>query len=357
MILPATYQSGLLLMIFALLCAGLWTSTFKAARPFRYELYYIDFSVGMVLCAVVAAYTLGSLQSSELTFSDNFLVSNYHQMAFAFAAGMLFNLGNVLMLAAISAGAIALCVPLTFGMALLVLSVWDFVGDMRINPVLLFGGEAVVLAACIVIAAAYLRYRQAVAAAAKKAFSLDPRSKEGKRKAKTKNPLIPVILAVVAGVMLGFFPRVLDIARSGDSGIAPYGLTLLFSGGVLLSTLVYAPFVVAFPISGTSIAITDYFRGGMKGHLLGILGGVLLCAGLLSGNIVVGTIAARLLGPVLVTALAQAVPLVAILAGAIFWKEFKSGAISTTPLVWGGFFLYAVGVALVAFAPVIGLSK
>jgi glucose uptake protein len=356
MILPATYQSGLLLMIFALLCAGFWTSTFKAAKSFRYELYYLDFSAGVLLFAIVAAYTLGSLRSSELTFSDNLLIANYHQMAYAVAAGMVFNLANVVMLAAISVGGIALCVPLTFGMALLILSIWNFVADMRINAVLLFGGVLLILAAGAVIVVAYFRYRQALAEAAKKAFMLDPRSKEGRRKAKGPSPAVPVALAVVAGVILGFAPQVLDLARVGDSGIAPYGLTLLFSAGVFLSTLIYAPFVLAFPIGGVSVSLADYFRAGTKGHVLGILGGVLFCSAALSSNIVAGTIVGRLLGPVLVTGLAQAVPLVAIVLGLIFWKEFSRGS-SAAPLVWGGFLLYAVAVALIAFAPVYGLSK
>jgi glucose uptake protein len=181
MILPATYQSGLLLMIFAFVCAGLWTSTFKAAKPFRYELYYLDFSLGTVICGALAAFTLGTLRPNELTFSDNLLITGYRQMAYSMAAGVAFNLGNLLMLAGVSLGGVALCVPAAWGVALVIAATWAFIADLHFNAVLLFGGELVILASVAVIAMAYFRNASAAAEAAKKAFLADPRAKTNRR--------------------------------------------------------------------------------------------------------------------------------------------------------------------------------
>ena len=355
MILPATYLSGLLLMILALACAGSWTSTFKAASPFRYELYYFDFSIGAVLCAVVAALTLGSLRSSELTFADNFLITGYRLMAYAVGAGMVFNLGNVILLAGISVGGMALCVPLAFGIALIINATWDFLGDPRINPLLLFGGVAAILAAVVLLALAHFWRRSEEAEAAKKALQLDPRSKE----AKTKKPRsvaagVAVALAIFGGVILAFSPRLLDVARESETGVAPYGLTLLFAAGVLFSTMFFSPFVINFPIGGMPAPVADYFRVGIRRHLLGILGGVLLCAGALAGNIVIGSAASALLKPSLVMGLAQVAPLVAFLWGVIIFKEFRGASQPISALLWGGFLLYALGGALISVAPLYG---
>jgi glucose uptake protein len=354
MILPATYLSGIILMIVALFCAGSWTSAFKAASPFRYELYYFDLSVGAVLCAVVAALTFGSLHANELTFTDNFLVTSYRLMAYAVAAGVIFSLGAVILLAGISVGGVALCVPVAFGIAFVIDAAWDFLLNPRINALLLFGGAAVVLAAMVLLALAHLRHRRALDQAVKKALQLDPRSKEARRKPKPLASGVPIALALVSGIVFSFPPHVLTAAREGDNGVAPYGLILLFSAGMLFSAIALSPFVINFPIGGAPAAVSDYFRASFRGHFLGILGGALLCAGALAGNLVIGSPAFGMPGPALVAGLGQAGPLVAILWGAIVWREYRGGNESVWGLLWGGFLLYGLGTALISFAPLYG---
>ena len=355
MILPVTYESGLLLMILAFVCAGLWTSTFKAANPYRYELYYLDFSLGALICGVIAAFTLGSLRSNELTFSDNLLITGYRQMAYSFAAGVAFNIGSVILMAGISVGGIALCIPAAWGIALVVLATWDYIADLHMNAVLLFGGEVLLVVAIAAVAIAHFRNASAAAEAAKKAFLADPRVKSSKRKAKSAGSGAALAMAIIAGIILGFSPRVADLARLGESGISPYGLVLLFTCGIFGSTLIFMPFMLAFPVAGTSTTrIAEYFRAKGKNHLLGILGGLLFGASTLAYYVVAGTPAAKLVGLDLVTGLAQAAPLLAILLGVFVWKEFSAATTSTMPLVWGGFLLYGIGVALIAFAPVYG---
>jgi glucose uptake protein len=122
----------------------------------------------------------------------------------------------------------------------------------------------------------------------------------------------------------------------------------------MFSTIGYSPFVITFPIGGSPAVIADYFKGGLRGHILGVLGGIVLCAGALAGNIVLGSTAARLLGPTWILGLTQAAPLVAMLWGVIVWREFRGAVLSVSSFLWGAFLLYAVGVALVAFAPLYG---
>src|SRR5277367_3713030 len=107
MILPASQGATLALLVISLICWGSWANTWKLADKWRFELYYYDFALGFALLAVVAAFTAGSFNSSELTFQENFLITGYRNMAYVVAAGLIFNLGNMLLAAAISLSGMA----------------------------------------------------------------------------------------------------------------------------------------------------------------------------------------------------------------------------------------------------------
>lgn len=354
MILPASELTGLLLMVVALLCLGSWAGTFKAAGRWRYELYYFDLAFGFLLCAVVAALTLGSLRSSELTFQDNLLITGYRKMLYAFTGGIVFTLGNVFLLAGISVGGLALCVPLAFGMALAIGATWDFILDPRANPLMLIGGVGVVLVAMVLLATAFLTYRSAVQESTRKAMELDPRSKQAKRRPKQVAAGVAIIFSLVGGIILCFPPRIIAAAAEGENGVAPYGLVLLFAGGMLFSTFLYAPFVINFPVGNVPASIADYFRATLRQHLLGVLGGAVLAAGLLASLAVKSSPASVLLGVGWLIGLEQSAPLIAMLWGLLVFKEFGDSGERVRTFLWGGFLLFAVAVALIALAPLYG---
>src|ERR1700681_2467680 len=129
MILPTTSQAVLLVLILGLFCWGSWANTQKLAGKWRFELFYYDYSLGVLLCAVAAAFTLGSMNTKELTFQDNFLITGYRNMAFGVAAGMVFNLANLLLVAAISISGMSIAFPLTVGVALIFGIFWNFVAN------------------------------------------------------------------------------------------------------------------------------------------------------------------------------------------------------------------------------------
>ena len=100
MVLPTTYISALLLLVLSFICLGSWVSTFKLAGPrWRFELFCIDFAIGAAALSAIAAFTLGSL-GSDLGFTDRMLVAGHLAQVFLIAAGFIFNLGNMLLLAA-----------------------------------------------------------------------------------------------------------------------------------------------------------------------------------------------------------------------------------------------------------------
>ena len=139
MILPASYSSALLLIIISMLCWGSWANTFKLTAKWRFELFYYDYSLGVLLAAIVAAYTFGSM-GSELSFSDNLLVAGKRNMAYAVAGGMVFNLANMLLVAAISVAGLAVAFPIGIGLALVIGVIWNYFLNPQGNPILLGGG-------------------------------------------------------------------------------------------------------------------------------------------------------------------------------------------------------------------------
>ena len=165
MVLPTTYLAALLLLIGSMLCWGSWANTQKLAGKWRFELFYYDYSIGVVICALVAAYTFGELLPKELTFSDNLLIASKRQIAWAVAAGMVFNLANLLLVAAISVAGMAVAFPISIGLALVIGTVWSYSLNPQGNPTLLFGGALLVVVAIMVDAFAYSAYLEAKKAA------------------------------------------------------------------------------------------------------------------------------------------------------------------------------------------------
>src|SRR5512140_557285 len=111
MILPTTYAAAMLLTMLSLICMGSWANFFKLAQKERFEVWYYDFAIGVLIAAGVAALTFGTLGSDGFVFLDDLMRAGKRNMAYALAAGVLLNLGNMLLMAAISLLGMALAFP------------------------------------------------------------------------------------------------------------------------------------------------------------------------------------------------------------------------------------------------------
>src|SRR5215469_4978017 len=158
MILPTTYSAALLLLIVSMLGWGSWANTQKLSGKWRFELFYYDYSLGMLLCALIAAYTLGEMSSNDLTFTDNLLIAGRRQIVWAISAGGVFNLANLLLVAAIAVSGLAVAFPIGIGLALVIGVASNFLLNPQGNPMLLFGGVFLVVVAILVDAFAYSGY-------------------------------------------------------------------------------------------------------------------------------------------------------------------------------------------------------
>jgi glucose uptake protein len=350
MILPASTLASLLLLVLALICWGSWANSQRLVFKWRFELFYYDFALGMAACILIATFTLGGMNSQELSVTDNFMIASYRKMAFAVAAGILVNLANMLLVAGISLSGMAVAFPLSFGIALIVASVTNLIGNsLAFNAALLFGGLVLVLAAILVDVVAYRSHLDALAAATKSGPMLDPRTKLPVR---TPIAARGILLSILSGIALGFFMPLVDMSRSGEGGVGPYGIALLIGCGMFSSTLLYVPFFVNFPVQGEPMQVRDYFKGAKRQHFWGIFGGFVWAVGLLAALVAVAAPPAALTGPALTTGLLQGAPVLAALWGLLAWREFNGSTQGVKLLMLGTIVLYLAGLTLVSLAPV-----
>lgn len=355
MILPASSSTSLLILVLSMICWGCWANTQKLAGQRRYELYNYDFVFGFLAVAVAAAFTFGSLNAADLTFQENFLITSYRAMAWAIGAGMVFSIGTIFLTATVSISGLAVAFPMALGMAVAVETAWDLTtGTLQMGVLLAMSGILLVLVAIVVVAYAYGSHLDRLLAAVKQpAFRPDPRVKPRTPAPKAARPASAVqaiVLGVISGFGFGFVRPLLDHARAGDNGVAPYGLALLFGGGMLLMTIVMSPFLFNFPVSGEPLGLRHLFSGTGKQHVYGVLGGALAGASLIGGFVVAAAPVTADVAPGLTYALAQGGTVLAALWGLLVWREFGSASARIRALFAVVIILFALGVGMLSVA-------
>jgi glucose uptake protein len=349
MILPTTYVAALLLSIVSMICWGSWANTQKLAGKWRFELFYYDYSLGMLLCAIVLAFTFGSMRSQELTFTDNLLIVSKHQMVYALGAGAVFNLANMLLVAAISVSGLAVAFPVAIGLALVIGVVSNYSLNPQGDPVLLFGGALLVLIAIVVDGAAYSAYLEGKRAAELKGLSPDPRAKAARKRQPGAGR--GIFLAVVSGLLMGSFYPLVEMAKAGEDGLAPYSVGVLFGVGVFVTTLLYVPFFLNFPVEGEPLHAIVYFKGTVGQHLLGILGGAIWMIGGVCNFLASGAPSKLQVGPAVSYALGQGATMISALWGLLVWREFKGANERVKLLLVVMIVLFIAGLAMISVAP------
>jgi glucose uptake protein len=317
LVLPTTYASALLLLLLSFFCLGLWPSLFKrSGAQWRFELFYFDFAIGALLLSVIAAFTFGTF-GSEMAFSDRMLVAGRSAQAWAGAAGFLFNLGNMLLVAAISLLGISAAFPLAIGLALIIESFYNFRAD---NIFLLVSGVVLFILA-IVLDGTACRLRDFVmpkpqAKGAPKTVPPTPSKKKALRTTKG------IILALLGGVALGLFYPVFTKGTAGDFGLGPYAGVLLFSIGMMLSTIVFNFYFMNIAIEGGAIQLNAYFRGKPRQHFLGFAAGAMWATGALAATLAATAPSDIAISTQLRILLPLASAILAVFSGLLLWKEF-----------------------------------
>src|SRR6266851_5306499 len=231
MTLPQTYIATLVLTILTMICWGSWANTFKMAGNWRFELFYFDYSLGVLLAAATAAFTFGTMGSDGFQFLDDLLQTGKRNIFYGFLGGIVFNLANMLLVAAISVAGMAVAFPVGMGLALVIGAILNYIIKPHGNPVLLFGGAAIIVAAIVMDAFAYKAYAAA---------QLETQAKAGLLK--TSAPRVSpkgIVLSLVSGLFMGSFFPLVELGKTFGGGMGPYSIGFVFAVGVFFSTFVF----------------------------------------------------------------------------------------------------------------------
>lgn len=335
MFLPETYATALFLMIVSMLCWGSWANTLKLCPRYRFQLFYWDYAIGVVLGALAWGFTAGSLGHSGPPFWTALTHTPGKALAFAVAGGAIFNVANLLLVAAIEIAGLAVAFPVGIGIALIVGAVSSYFIHPAANPTLLFAGVALVTVAIILDAAAYRRRESSAPAATARG----------------------IILSLVAGVLMGsFYPLVAramstDVARPAVTFVpGPYAVALFFSIGVLLSTFPANWLLMKKPLDGKPpVDGADYARAPLAWHIAGVFGGVVWCCGAVANF--VASQAHVNIGPAVSYSIGQGATMISACWGIFVWHEFAGAPRSAKTLLFAMFFFFLLGLGLIAIAP------
>ncbi len=325
-----SYSLAVIFCFITMLCWGSWANTQKlAGSSWRFELFYWGYVIGIVLLSLIFGLTLGSIGPSGRGFMEDLFQAERYSYLLAFGGGALFNLANILIVAAIAYAGMSVAFPVGIGLVLVLGVVVNYLSNQQGDPIFLFGGVLVVVLAIILDALAYKKLT----------------------KQNQKNPKIGLVLSLVGGFLMSFFYYLvaksmsLDFTNPMPGKFTPYGAVFVFSIGILLSNFLFNILLMRWPIEGDKISPADYFKGNPKVHLVGILGGIIWCIGM-SFSI----IAAEKAGPAISYGLGQGATLIAALWGVFIWKEFKAAPKSTNKLLAGMFTLFLLGLGLIVYA-------
>jgi glucose uptake protein len=336
MILPQTYVQCMLILILGTLCLGSWAATYRVSGKWRFELYYVDFAIGAGIAALVYAFTLGDLGFDGFSVIDDLMHAAKRQWLFAFTGGVIFNLGNMLIVGAISVAGMAVGMMLGAGLGILAgIGISQFLRTGT-NQALMGGSMFLTLAAIASMAIAYtMLAADRRAAAAAEQTGKKPRRQPGVTKG--------IVVASIGGLLMGAMFPVFGRSQGGEVGLGPYSAVTLFALGLVTSTFVYSMFFMNLPIQGEPVEVMDYVRAGGKIHLLGLLGGILWCTGFLAVFVALACPAEIQPNRFVVYALLQAAPMIAAVWGLAVFREFRT---STRGAVYALLALVLAGSAL-----------
>ncbi len=330
MFIPQSYQLAIILCVITMLCWGSWGNTQKlAGKSWRFELFYWDYVLGILLFSLLLGFTLGSSGENGRSFTTDIAQAEPENIMNSLLGGVIFNASNILLVAAMSIAGMAVAFPVGVGIALALGVIINYVATPKGNPVLLFAGVGLIVLAIIIDAVAYKKH----------STSLKKVSGKG------------IILSASAGLLMALFYRFVASSMATDfvspqaGMLTPYSALFFFALGVLISNFLFNYLIMRKPFEGEPIAIKDYFKGSLWTHLTGIAGGVIWNIGMSMSILASGKA-----GFAISYGLGQGATLIAALWGVFIWKEFKGATKSVNTLILFMFLAYLGGLALLVYA-------
>lgn len=329
MYIVSSYFLAVILCVITMLCWGSWANTQKLAqKSWRFELFYWDYVLGILLMSLVFAFTMGSSGELGRGFVSDIGQAEMSNIGNAFLGGIIFNAANILVAAAISIAGMSVAFPIGIGIALVLGVIVNYVASPQGNAMWLFTGVALITVAIVIDAVAYRK----------------------KASQSHKVPTKGIVLSIVGGVLMALFYRfvassmITNMEQPEAGLLTPYTAVFVFSVGILISNFVFNTLLMKRPFEGLPVAYSQYFGGTGKEHFTGILGGMIWSIGM-----TFSIIAAGKAGFAISYGLGQGATLVAALWGVFVWKEFY-GVKGITGLLVTMFFLFLLGIGLIIYA-------
>jgi len=323
MFTPSSLTIALLMMITSAICWGSWANTFKGVKNYRFELFYWDYALGIFLISVVLALTMGSTGHDASSFLNNVHSADTSNIVSTMVGGAIFNLANLLLVAAIDMAGLAVAFPVSIGIALVVGVISSYILQPKGNSVLLAAGVVCAVIAVVLDGKAYGSLASAGRSVSNKS----------------------IVTCIVSGVLMGLWAPFVAHAMTTGNTLGPYSIAVFLTLGALLSCLIWNVYFMKKPLVGEPVNFSGYFSGPASGHALGLLGGAIWGTGM-----VFNLVAASFTGVAISYAIGQSAPMVAALWGVLAWKEFKGAGSTAYVYLFVMFVFYALAIALVARA-------
>jgi glucose uptake protein len=326
---PETYAIALVLMFISMLCWGSWANTIKICPDYRFQLFYWDYVLGLMVGALIWGVTFGSLGQVGRPFFQDVSHAGTSHILFAIVGGAIFNIANLLLVAAIEIAGLAVAFPVGIGLALVVGALSSYILSPNGNPLMLFGGIALVVAAIVFDAIAY-------------------RLRETEQRSLTKRG---VVISLLAGLLMGSFYPFVSKAMSGDDAPGPYAITFFFVLGVALCATPFNYLLMRRPLDRSEpVSMSSYWKARRSWHIWGVVGGAIWCTGGVF-NFVASR--AHIVGPAVSYSIGQGATMISAAWGVFVWREFAGAPQRSKVFLVLMFVFFLCGLTAIAFAPVL----
>jgi glucose uptake protein len=324
---PEAYAAALTFMIISMMCWGSWANTMKLTAGYAFQLFYWDYVIGIVLGSVLWGLTLGSWGGGELSFLSNIQQTDSRHILFAIAGGAVFNIANLLLVAAIDIAGLAVAFPVGIGLALVVGVLLNYIIAPKGSPALIFGGMVLVIVAIVLDALAYRR-------------------RETQRRELSARG---IWISIACGVLMGIFYPLVTKAVTGTNALGPYSVAFFFALGTAMCAIPFNYLLMKKPLTAAApVSMSGYTNAKPAWHVWGIVGGIIWCTGAVF-NFVASH--AQIVGPAISYAIGQGATMISAVWGVFVWKEFKGASAASRRLIPPMFFFFLVGLGLIAIAP------
>lgn len=335
MIIVHSYPIAVALCILTMFCWGSWANTLKMEpRSYGFGLFYWDQAIGYFVLPLILGLTFGMFGHEGRTLFEDLAQGSTSAYLWALLGGVVFNLANILFMAALDLAGMAVAYPVAIGIALVEGVLINYIAQPKGNPGLIFGGVALVTLAIILDGLAYRSCQDQSAGPGQVRKGL--------------------LLAISGGILMGLFYFLvqrsvsLDFTHLEPGKFGPYAAVIVYSFGSMVSNVVFNTYFMKNPVKGKPVTYSDYFgKGTMRYHLIGALGGVINGIGVTSNFV-----ASKAASPAIAYGLGQGGTMIAAIWGVCIWKETKGASRNVQVMIGLMFICFLAGLFMLVDAMV-----